>query len=725
MQGQRSTISPLRQNLRFEHGSSSRSAGMDPDVWWSNVQNPAENLLPDYFLSPPETNCSYLNSLSQERQNCRRSLGESSSSGAQNQITHDERKVEGGWPASVTACAAAGPRLEEREFVLANVPLPDNLNISNQVAESSNSVAIPESTNANIGFEGRDVDNYPGFSCPHFCKSSGPDERALSASCSSDPFSSSSRSGGSIMEESNGRPGCSLEGQRLSCKRKAVEGNGGQPSLSGTSNCLQHAENSAWHSASARPHVGSSLSISTPSENILGVSPSEEVNPRLGLGMRGVGSSSHFSLGAAAIESSRRNFRARINPSRRYRDSAPQTFLPTGNAGQNGNVTGSHQSVRLVSSNLSLDPRTGSAVDSLGPLGQPMRIHSSPIPRNMRSLRLNALSGSRNQINPVISREADPTPSEDANSRSVERLVGEHPMIVATNEPRDPAHNPTNWSLTSGHVSFPGNIASTSRSGSSSGLHPSSAPMWVPHQGPAQHPRPLPEFLRQSMFSFVGSESEGQSSNYSSLGSGPAPPLQEAVRPPAPLSNSASQGRRHSFSRAALRLERHGDGILGIPYSLRTLASAGEGRSRLASEIRNVWDLMRRGEGLRFEDVMILDQSVFFGMADLHDRHRDMRLDVDNMSYEELLALEERIGNVSTGLSEETIWKHLKQRKHLAVVINAQSEEEPCCICQVEYNNGENLGTLDCGHDFHAECIKQWLTHKNICPICKTTGLVA
>lgn len=31
---------------------------------------------------------------------------------------------------------------------------------------------------------------------------------------------------------------------------------------------------------------------------------------------------------------------------------------------------------------------------------------------------------------------------------------------------------------------------------------------------------------------------------------------------------------------------------------------------------------------------MILDHSVLFGMADIHDRHRDMRLDVDNMSYE-------------------------------------------------------------------------------------------
>lgn len=31
---------------------------------------------------------------------------------------------------------------------------------------------------------------------------------------------------------------------------------------------------------------------------------------------------------------------------------------------------------------------------------------------------------------------------------------------------------------------------------------------------------------------------------------------------------------------------------------------------------------------------MLLDQSVFYGMADIHDRHRDMRLDIDNMSYE-------------------------------------------------------------------------------------------
>ena len=48
----------------------------------------------------------------------------------------------------------------------------------------------------------------------------------------------------------------------------------------------------------------------------------------------------------------------------------------------------------------------------------------------------------------------------------------------------------------------------------------------------------------------------------------------------------------------------------------------------------------------------------------------------------ELLALEERIGNVNTGVSEETISSHLKQSKYTVSETESQ-EPEPCCICQV------------------------------------------
>lgn len=181
--------------------------------------------------------------------------------------------------------------------------------------------------------------------------------------------------------------------------------------------------------------------------------------------------------------------------------------------------------------------------------------------------------------------------------------------------------------------------------------------------------------------------------------------------------------RRAPSSRAAL-LDRHFGGSSRTPYSLRTLAASSEGRSGIMSEqIRHVLDLMRRGERLRLEDMMILDHPVLFGMADIHDRHRDMRMDVDNMSYEELLALEERIGSVCTGLTEENIMSRLKQQKFLNTKPANELETEPCSICREEYNVGENIGILECGHSFHTGCIKQWLVIKNLCPICKATGL--
>jgi len=128
------------------------------------------------------------------------------------------------------------------------------------------------------------------------------------------------------------------------------------------------------------------------------------------------------------------------------------------------------------------------------------------------------------------------------------------------------------------------------------------------------------------------------------------------------------------------------------------------------------------GDLLCFHIYLFLKQSIFYGGVEIHDRHRDMRLDIDNMSYEELLALEERIGNVSTGLTENDVMKLLKQRKFSSWRLSSM-EYEPCCICQEEYVDGDDLGTLHCGHDFHASCIRQWLVVKNLCPICKSTAL--
>ncbi|KAJ0687215.1 putative transcription factor C2H2 family [Helianthus annuus] len=85
----------------------------------------------------------------------------------------------------------------------------------------------------------------------------------------------------------------------------------------------------------------------------------------------------------------------------------------------------------------------------------------------------------------------------------------------------------------------------------------------------------------------------------------------------------------------------------------------------------------------------------------------------------ELLALGERIGSVSTGLSENQISKCLRESIYCSS--DQLQEEGTCVICLEEYANMDDVGMLKgCKHDFHVGCIKKWLSMKNLCPVCKS-----
>ncbi|KAI3454604.1 hypothetical protein Pfo_011267 [Paulownia fortunei] len=75
------------------------------------------------------------------------------------------------------------------------------------------------------------------------------------------------------------------------------------------------------------------------------------------------------------------------------------------------------------------------------------------------------------------------------------------------------------------------------------------------------------------------------------------------------------------------------------------------------------------------------------------------------------------------GLSEEVIGKWLKTR-------NPCREEEGvgeiCAVCQddlCQENDRRMIGVLDCRHEYHAACIKEWLRRKNFCPLCRAVAL--
>ncbi|GAB4845254.1 hypothetical protein Ancab_038664 [Ancistrocladus abbreviatus] len=128
----------------------------------------------------------------------------------------------------------------------------------------------------------------------------------------------------------------------------------------------------------------------------------------------------------------------------------------------------------------------------------------------------------------------------------------------------------------------------------------------------------------------------------------------------------------------------------------------------------------------RREIMMFQNGLPVAGRSDGFDRYRDWRLDVDHMSYEELLELGDRIGYVSTGLGDDEINRCICKAKlsliaDLSLYLPVEVDRK-CSICQEEYEAEDEMGKLGCGHWYHMQCIKQWLSQKNACPVCKAVA---
>lgn len=92
--------------------------------------------------------------------------------------------------------------------------------------------------------------------------------------------------------------------------------------------------------------------------------------------------------------------------------------------------------------------------------------------------------------------------------------------------------------------------------------------------------------------------------------------------------------------------------------------------------------------------------------------------------YESLLALAERLGEVSRGLTDSEI-SQLPTSKHQGQALggegaSAMPDDLPQCnICLTDYEHGDKMRNLPCKHDFHKDCVDQWLKTNATCPICR------
>ncbi|CAD8081554.1 unnamed protein product [Paramecium primaurelia] len=87
-------------------------------------------------------------------------------------------------------------------------------------------------------------------------------------------------------------------------------------------------------------------------------------------------------------------------------------------------------------------------------------------------------------------------------------------------------------------------------------------------------------------------------------------------------------------------------------------------------------------------------------------------VDLDEMSYEQLQELQEKMGFVSRGLLEHQIQVLLKQ-------CTIKNQTNDCCTICLEDSGSPVEIQLECGHVFHKECISEWLSREKHCPVCK------
>ncbi|XP_074580388.1 uncharacterized protein LOC141836762 [Curcuma longa] len=307
----------------------------------------------------------------------------------------------------------------------------------------------------------------------------------------------------------------------------------------------------------------------------------------------------------------------------------------------------------------------------------------------------------RNSTSEVGSSSWSPMPSIDEPTEELNLVSGSNTFthrFVTYHNRMGPVQDQSNRGLARSSTILSGNAVPTSQVGTNLAFHQLTGENSAAH---LHHRRTLDQEAVCESFDLTGSIHRNGSMSLDLHHDHPSTLVENVHCESGPVNRVYP----HSYTRILNMLPRPNGGVSGVHLSTRSLAT------------------VRRERRCRILEGPLDFEPVFHRARNSHDMYRDMRMDIDDMSYEELLELEESIGNVNTGLSEEQILNGLSQCKYISSSSESSEDAEQCSICREEYVEGEQLSQLDCGHHFHTVCIKKWLGIKNLCPICKSTGL--
>eukprot|EP00946_MAST-07B_sp_MAST-7B-sp1_P003523 g3523.t1 len=168
-------------------------------------------------------------------------------------------------------------------------------------------------------------------------------------------------------------------------------------------------------------------------------------------------------------------------------------------------------------------------------------------------------------------------------------------------------------------------------------------------------------------------------------------------------------------------------------------------RETLAAHRQQQLELANRGlsgngEGGQVDEdlLMALELAEQEQHAAEHAIPDDQDFDVEEMSYDQLMDLSSRIGSVAQQrwqldsrnivsalptkeLTDKDIADRAAAKKNQKTSSLALIVEDPtiCQVCQCDFEAGDHVRVLPCGHDFHVGCIDHWLKDNNSCVLCK------
>jgi len=153
--------------------------------------------------------------------------------------------------------------------------------------------------------------------------------------------------------------------------------------------------------------------------------------------------------------------------------------------------------------------------------------------------------------------------------------------------------------------------------------------------------------------------------------------------------------------------------LLVVSFVLSSLAS-------LLAPFHNRHRLFGRGENQNYEQVPGFTQNGAFAdyAMGMNVNHLQLTLregDFGADDYEELLRLDENAG-VNHGLHQtqiERFPRHIHTYKE-----SKKSKLFTCAVCLENIEDGDEIRTITCMHQFHVNCIDKWLRSKPTCPVC-------